>query len=75
MGIASNVGFSEFPAQGHYVGRRVKVCFHYDTSNQLLGTVVRCDAEEPGIMIIRLDDGRHLLSTECMYSPIREGQP
>lgn len=44
------------------------MCFHYDTAHVLPGTVVRDDTEEPGKMIIRLDDGRVLLSTECQYS-------
>lgn len=72
MGVVANVGFSKFPKQGQYLGRRVQVCFNYDTSNILLGTIVRADEEEPGRLIIKLDDGRYVLSTECMYSPIRE---
>lgn len=43
------------------------MCFGYDTSNTLLGLVVRDDEEASGRMIIKLDDGRHLLSTECQY--------
>jgi len=46
------------------------VCFDYDTSRTLLGLVVRDDAEEPGRMIIKLEDGRHVLSTECQYQLI-----
>lgn len=56
-----------FPIQGDWLGKRVRVCFNYDTSRTLLGLVVRDDAEEPGRMIIKLDDGRHILSTECQY--------
>lgn len=68
MGIAANVGFSTFPDQSSNLGKRVTVCFHYDLANTLPGTIVRDDTQEPGLMIIRLDDGRHILSTECMYS-------
>lgn len=70
MGIETNVDAERFPTQGVYWGRQVRVCFNYDTSKTLLGLVVRDDAEAPGRMIIRLDDGRHVLSTECQYQPV-----
>lgn len=50
------------------MGRRVKVCFHYDTRQTVCGTVVRDDSEHPWKTIIRLDDGRYVLSTECQYT-------
>lgn len=56
-----------FPKQGAYVGRRVRVCFDFDTSEQVAGTVVRDDAEEPGELIIKLDNGRYVRSVECQY--------
>ena len=56
-----------YPKQGIYLLKRVRVCFDYDTSNTILGRVVRDDEEEPGLMIIQLDDGRYVLSTECQY--------
>lgn len=68
MGIAPNVGFKEFPKQDTMLGSKVKVCFHYDVENQIGGEVVRDDIEEPFVTIIRLTDGRFVLSTECMYS-------
>lgn len=72
MGVESNVGFDTFPKQSDWVGRTVRVCFNYE-AREIGGTVVRCDAEEPGKMIIALDDGRYVLSTECMYSfPVGE---
>lgn len=58
---------NNFPKQGVWLGKRVVVCFNYDTSRQFPGVVVRDDAEEPGRMIIGLDDGRYVLSTECQY--------
>jgi len=70
MGEVSNVGFDRFPKQGKYKGRRVRVCFNYDASLEIMGTVIRDDAEEPGHLIIQLDDGRVVLATECMYSPL-----
>ena len=58
---------TEFPKQGAFLGKKVCVCFNYDPEIQFPGVVVRDDAEEPGRMIIRLDDGRYVLSTECQY--------
>jgi hypothetical protein len=68
MGIVKNIGFDEFPKQGKYLGKKVFVCFHYDTSKTVDGRIVRDDVEEPWIVIIALEDGRYILSTECMYS-------
>ena len=68
MGIATNIRFDCFPKQGSFLMRQVEVCFDYDTSKTLKGIVVRDDAEEPGRMIIKLENGRYVLSTECQYS-------
>lgn len=68
MGAHPMITAEVFPRQGSWLHRRVSVCFHYDTSQIVLGKIVREDEEEPGIMIIALDDGRYVLSTECMYS-------
>lgn len=68
MGVVANVGFSEFPIQSDWVGKRIRVCFAYRAADTIMGTVVRDDREEPGRMIIRLDDGRYVLSTECQHS-------
>lgn len=67
MGVVTNIGFDKFPKQGVFLGKRVRVCFNYDTSRFLEGNVVRDDTEVPGLLIIRLDDGRYVLSTECQY--------
>lgn len=69
MGIVKNIGIKEFPKQGSWVGWRTRVCFRYDASQTLRGTVVRDDYEEPWVTIIRLDDGRFVLASECMHSP------
>ncbi len=69
MGIEKNVGAVAFPTQGQYLGKRARVCFHYDVSRELLGTIIRDDMQEPFRTIIRLDDGRVVLGTECMYAP------
>lgn len=70
MGIHPNVGFDKFPEQGQYKGKRCRVCFNYDSSRELYGVIIRDDNEEPGRLIIWLDDGRVVLATECMYSPL-----
>ncbi|OCB46683.1 hypothetical protein A5721_10855 [Mycobacterium vulneris] len=71
MGAIDSVSQDRFPRQGSYLGRRVKVYFHYDTNATVGGEIVRDDVEEPYRTIIRLDDGRHVLSTECQYTPDR----
>jgi len=67
MGTQQNITRDRFPAQGKWVGKRVSVCFHYNTHDQVEGTIVRDDSEDPHCTIIRLDDGRHVLATECQY--------
>ncbi|GAB0059108.1 hypothetical protein IBA8401_01320 [Pseudomonas syringae] len=70
MGCVSNVSATTFPKQAAYAGIRVRVCFNYDTSASICGVIVRDDAVAPGVMIIRLDDARHVLSTECQWQPL-----
>lgn len=70
MGCEKTIDAERFPKQGAHWGKQVRVCFNYDTSRTLLGLVVRDDAEEPGRMIIKLEDGRHVLSAECQYQPV-----
>jgi hypothetical protein len=53
--------------QGSFLGKRVAVCFNYDTSRQIEGEVVRDDAEEPFETVIRLADGRLVRASECQY--------
>lgn len=71
MGIVATIGFDYFPKQGTTKGGRVRVCFNYEADRHIDGTVIRDDVEEPGRMIIQLDDGRVVLSTECMYQPLK----
>jgi hypothetical protein len=70
MGIEKNVGIDKFPKQGEMLGKKVEVCFNYETSKKMIGRVVRDDIEEPYKSIIKLRDGRYILSTECHYSPL-----
>lgn len=74
MGVDPNVGVSRFPKQGPWFGRRTRVCFNYDTSIIVMGTIVRDDAEAPWVTLISLDDGRVVLATECQHSPCDPGE-
>lgn len=68
MGYCNTISFERFPKQSKDVGKRVKVCYHYDTSKWHNGIIVRDDREEPGRTIIQLDNGRFVLATECQYT-------
>lgn len=72
MGSVNTIDVDKFPEQGYLWGQRVRVCFNFDTSRTLLGLVVRDDTQEPGLLIIKLDDGRHVLSTECQFQPLTD---
>jgi len=71
MGVVSTIDHDKFPKQGSFKGRRCQVCFNYDLSGSVGGTIVRDDREAPFRTIIQLDDGRFVLATECQYSPER----
>ena len=68
MGCVKTITAYAFPKQSEYVNRRCNVCFHYDTSVQIPGTVIRDDREEPYETLIKLDDGRIVRGVECQYS-------
>jgi len=70
MGNKRTITHNTFPKQGDFLGNRVKVMFHYDTDHVVMGTIIRDDMEEPGVEIIKLDDGRVVLTTECQWSPL-----
>lgn len=67
MGVHRNIASDRFPKQGESLGGRVLVFFQHDTARSIRGTIVRDDTEEPGLTIIRLDDGRHVLTSECQF--------
>jgi hypothetical protein len=68
MGSQSSISVTQFPRSGAYLGKQVNVCFHCNTSKAVVGTIVRDDISSPFVTIIRLDDGRYVLGTECMYT-------
>ena len=63
---------SWLPKQGTWLGRIVNVCVDYNTEHIIKGLIVREDEEHPGIMIIKLDSGEYLQSTECQYQLVKE---
>lgn len=73
MGSVKNISFNQFPKQSSDLGKVVNVCFNYDTSRLIEGIIVRDDAEEPNVTIIRLADGRYVLDTECQYTIKEKG--
>lgn len=70
MGKHKQVGANKFPLQSMDNGKRVLVRFWDDKVNEYKGTLVRSDRGEPWITIIKLDDGRYVMDTECAYSVI-----
>ncbi|ADX87911.1 hypothetical protein [Vibrio phage JSF13] len=76
MGCKNYMTWNTYPEQGSYLGKRVQVCFHYDTQPEHMfkGKIIRDDMvdETQGLTIILLDDGRVVTSTECQYSIVKE---
>lgn len=76
MGCVKTINYDNFPKQkdDNYkypsVGKRVEVCYCYDTSKKHFGTIVRDDIEDPFETIIKLDNGRYLRGVECQYALI-----
>lgn len=70
MGVHPNIDVDRFPVQSvAFAGKKTNVCFNYDASRRIEGEFVRADREHPFVTIIKLDDGRYVLATECMHSP------
>ena len=67
MGVHQNIGYDYFPKQGSDLGKRVKVCFNYESDKTIYGKCIRDDIEEPYLMLFQLEDGRVVRSSECQY--------
>ena len=74
MGIVKNINATSFPEQ--YIadknvlvgiGRKVNVCFRFNTDIMIDGVVIRDDKGSPFQTIIRLSDGRVVLAEECQF--------
>lgn len=68
MGYVDSIDVNKFPKQSEMVGNKVIVCFHYNLDMRLRGKLLRDDMEAPFVTIIKLEDGRYVLGTECMWS-------
>lgn len=68
MGCVKTIDKYHFPKQTEHVNQRVEVCFHYDTTKMVEGTIIRDDAEEPFETLIKLDNGRVIRACECQFS-------
>lgn len=73
MGCVETITATRFPMQGELLGKRVRVCYHYDTKAVDKAVCVRDDREAPGVAIFLTDGGRYVLATECQYQPLDEG--
>ena len=67
MGVVATIRHDTMPKAGSTLGKRVEVCFHYNMKEVIGGEIVRNDSEQPFLTIIKLDDGRYVLATECQY--------
>ena len=70
MGCVKTIKLNKWPKQGKWLHLRAYVCFYYNTDEIITGTYVRDDAEAPWITIIKLDDDRYILTSECQHCPI-----
>lgn len=62
-----NIGFGIYPKQGNDIGKRVIITYNHDWTIFEHGIIIRDDIEEPFMTVIKLDDDRVLLGTECQY--------
>lgn len=67
MGCVNYINYTFYPEQATDLGRKVKVCYYFDSSKVHYGTIIRSDVSEPYLTIIKLDNGRVLLASECQY--------
>jgi hypothetical protein len=64
-----NTKLAEFPPQTVRVGEKAELCLNYRSDQVMSATIVRDDAAAPWVTILRTDDGRHFLASECQYRP------
>lgn len=68
MGVVNNIRHDKWPKQSEELGRETNVTFNYDTTRSQKGVIVRDDAEEPFMTIIKFGNDKFVLATECQYS-------
>lgn len=67
MGCCEFIDYDKWPEQED-IGTMVRVCFNYDLTRSMTGKIVRNDMSEPYLTIIRLENGRFVLGTECQFA-------
>lgn len=67
MGVIENITHNKYPKQSNNLGKKVNICFHYNTENKIEAFIIRDDIEDPGETIFLTLDGRIIRSTECQY--------
>lgn len=72
MGYVETIDYDNYPEQSKNIGRRVVVCYKYDTTKMHEGEIIRDDVGEPGETLIKLDNGRYLRAAECMFQFVNE---
>jgi len=75
MGNTPHITPDRYPAQGVFLHRIVDVCFNRDASSAVRGKIIRDDTEEPGELIIQLDNGWVVRAHECQYSLVTVKKP
>lgn len=66
MGVHKNITATAFPPQSAFVGKPTFVCFHYG-NEEFKAEIIRDDTDEPFRTVLKLEDGRVVLGTECQY--------
>lgn len=65
--VHRNIDIDRYPKQGVHLGKKVRLCFNYNTQYTVIAECVRSDLESPYVAIFKTDDGRYILSTECKH--------
>lgn len=68
MGEYKYLGVEKYPKQDPLlIDKKVVVMLAFDSKRPLRGRVLRADAELPREVVIKLDDDRIVLGSECSY--------
>jgi len=70
MGVVTDISETEYPKQGEFLNKRCRVVFNYGPT-EFLGTMVRDDVTDPYVGIIKLDNGRYVLTDECQFALVK----
>jgi hypothetical protein len=71
----ATITHDSFPAQLPILGAEAVVALDNDVINVVTGRIVRADAEEPHVAVLLLEDGRAVLGSECVFTPVTLSAP